>query len=48
MTIGFFAINFNDTTMLHGVYGGEEGIPVSAGDTATAIWPFWGHVLSSQ
>ena len=39
MTIGFFAINFNDTTMLHGVYGGEEGIPVSAGDTV-----IYGHM----
>ena len=39
MTVGFFAINFNDTTMLHGVYGGEEGIPVSAGDTV-----IYGHL----
>ena len=39
MAYGFFAINFNDTTMLHGVYGGEEGIPVSAGDTV-----IYGHM----
>ena len=37
--VGFFAINFNATTMLHGVYGGEEGIPVSAGDTV-----IYGHM----
>ena len=29
---GYFSINFNDTTMLHGVYGGEEGKQVNAGD----------------
>ena len=39
MSIGFFAINFNATTMLHGVYGGEEGIQVSAGDTV-----IYGHM----
>ena len=39
MSIGFFAINFNATTMLHGVYGGEEGIPVSDGDTV-----IYGHM----
>ena len=31
---GFFALNFNDTTMLHGVYGGEEGKQINAGDFA--------------
>ena len=29
---GYFSINFNDTTMLHGVYGGEEGKPINAGE----------------
>ena len=38
-SVGFFAINFNATTMLHGVYGGEEGIPFSAGDTV-----IYGHM----
>ena len=32
MSSGYFAINFNGTTMLHGLYGGEEGKQVSAGD----------------
>ena len=32
MSSGHFSINFNDTTMLHGVYGGEEGKQVNAGD----------------
>ena len=39
MSIGFFAINFNATTMLHGVYGGEEGIQVEAEDTV-----IYGHM----
>ena len=39
MSIGFFVVNFNATTMLHGVYGGEEGIPVSAGDALS-----YGHM----
>ena len=39
MRIGFFTITFNDTTMLHGVYGGEDGIPVSDGDTV-----IYGHM----
>ena len=34
MSSGFFAISFNDTTMLHGVYGGEEGKQVNARDFA--------------
>ena len=34
MKDGFFALNFNDTTMLHGVYGGEEGKQINAGDFA--------------
>ena len=32
MRAGYFSIRFNDTTMLHGVYGGEEGKQVNAGD----------------
>ena len=32
MSSGFFAISFNDTTMLHGLYGGEEGKQVNARD----------------
>ena len=39
MTIGFFVVNFNATTMLHGVYGGEEGIPVTASDALS-----YGHM----
>ena len=39
MAYGFFSITFNDTTMLHGVYGGEEGREVSAGDTVV-----YGHM----
>ena len=29
---GYFGVTFNATTMLHGVYGGEQGLPVNPGD----------------
>ena len=29
---GYFGVTFNATTMLHGVYGGEQGQPVNPGD----------------
>lgn len=29
---GAFEVTFNSTIMLHGVYGGEDGIPVNEGD----------------
>ena len=29
---GQFWVDFNDTTMLHGLYGGEDGREVNAGD----------------
>ena len=32
MSVGYFGVTFNDTTMLHGVYGGEQGLPVNAGE----------------
>ena len=32
MSGGCFRVTFNDTTMLHGVYGGEQGLPVNAGE----------------
>ena len=32
ISAGYFGVTFNDTTMLHGVYGGEQGLPVNAGE----------------
>ena len=32
MSVGYFGVTFNATTMLHGVYGGEQGLPVNAGE----------------
>ena len=32
MSGGCFRVTFNATTMLHGVYGGEQGLPVNAGE----------------
>ena len=32
MSNGYFGVTFNATTMLHGVYGGEQGLPVNPGD----------------
>ena len=32
MSNGYFGVTFNDTTMPHGVYGGEQGLPVNPGD----------------
>ena len=32
MSVGYFGVTFNDTTILHGVYSGEQGLPVNAGE----------------
>ena len=37
---GFFQVDFNDTTMLHGLYGGLEGRQVNAGDILV-----YGHLI---
>ena len=37
---GHFRVDFNGTMMLHGVYGGEDGRPVNAGDFVV-----YGHIV---
>ena len=45
MSVGYFGVTFNDTTMLHGVYGGEQGLPVNSCYMATLSYLV--HVLSN-
>ena len=48
MSVEYFGVTFNDTTMLHEVYGGEQGLPVNAGNFwYMATLSFLEHVLSN-
>ena len=47
-TGGGFEVNFNGDMMLHGIYGGEEGLPVQEGDTMNHVYLILYDVCDQQ